>query len=505
VVRSLSSGAKEYSLDAGTSFHPAKAWNRSTLELEDVSLIGKSSDDLVILQSNGTGILINGEKKSAKELLGTPAEDWTEFHLDDINSDGMIVGTALHSPEGQTPQRKVVALLKMDIDIHQPGKVAERITGGFGTYDLPPEIPEAEQQDPARCPILVNDDNDDLDLIVSGSGASLAVADPYPQDNDDDVLKLRFYQAGTDDLSDPAIMNYLNMGQVRDDDDVVMITLRKFDAINEGKIRLTTSSNEDVQIFKYVEDDPTLDREEFSDLVVDLSNPGTTSPLKDLPNEDVSFYIEGMGENSDLKVYMILEDANNNELARQKVHLQVTQTRELSLSVLPHGSLSDLTIGRSLTRLFQGANRVREDSDGLDANEDNAAPVIFRLSDLDPKDTLSAHADWAQVGTSLGEQKAILSYLNSDLVDTNIYLTDSISGGGGFAFETFAPGHFVISDDAPDTTIPHEWLHAFANAGHLDECVDGNIMINEQQNPCPNGAKSGSKTSLKNVLDLQTY
>ncbi|MEN8863235.1 MAG: hypothetical protein ABF315_08625, partial [Lentimonas sp.] len=110
-------GPKAYSLDKGASTHPSMAWNPNLRKLEAVSFIGKSSEELIILQSNQTGILINGTIKTADELLGDQAEGWTDVKLDDINSNGMIVGTALHSPQGGTPARKVVALLKVDVAV----------------------------------------------------------------------------------------------------------------------------------------------------------------------------------------------------------------------------------------------------------------------------------------------------------------------------------------------------------------------------------------------------
>ncbi|MFP4156295.1 MAG: hypothetical protein ACLFU4_01610 [Opitutales bacterium] len=125
----------------------------------------------------------------------------------------------------------------MDLDIHQPQALSFSPEfdqqGGISGYGatLPPEIPEAEQQDPNRCQILINNDNDDLDSLFSGSG----IVNPYPADNDDSVLKVQA-------TGGSAGANQTN------DDDVVMVTLREFDGVDTGKIRLTTSDNTDVEL-----------------------------------------------------------------------------------------------------------------------------------------------------------------------------------------------------------------------------------------------------------------
>ncbi|MEO0509527.1 MAG: hypothetical protein AAF065_06685 [Verrucomicrobiota bacterium] len=61
----------------------------------------------------------------------------------------------------------------MDIDIHQPGQLPTPGIGGSGDT-LPPKIPEAEQLYPSRCPILVNDDNDDLDWVKTSPHPKLS-------------------------------------------------------------------------------------------------------------------------------------------------------------------------------------------------------------------------------------------------------------------------------------------------------------------------------------------
>jgi hypothetical protein len=313
------------------------------------------------------------------------------------------------------------------------------------------------------------------------------VTTPHPQDNDDEILQLKEPVPGNKDLND---------------DDVVMVTLRKFDALNVGKIRLSTSSNSDVRFFAYTDGDYNLDAVNIAELVVDLANPGTSSPLKDLPKKDIHFYIEGLKANDDLAVQMILENKKGQAVARREVHLQIKATRQINVTVLPHGSLSDETIGRSLTRLFQGANQVREDKDGLDASADNAAPVVFRLSELQKKDSKESHSGWRQVGRTKDERNAILKYLRD--VNVNIYLTESISYAGGFAKYNSNPKRFVVAvNGSGDTTIAHEWLHAFANADHV--CTDGNIMVNEEQDPCSNGAKQGTNTSPQDVLNLLSH
>ncbi|MEN8791896.1 MAG: hypothetical protein ABF324_06905 [Lentimonas sp.] len=326
-----------------------------------------------------------------------------------------------HSPNPLDPvtaaffwRSKADRLLKMDLDVHRPGTAGRELAkdangnpildperGITIEYPLPPEIPEAEQQTASRCPILINNDNDDLDSPF-GAGS-------YPKDNDDDVLQLR--------------ENKTSNPKIYDDDDVVMVTLRKFDAVDTGKIKLTTSKNADIRFFKYEEGQYALNAVDMADLEVDLSNPGTTSPLKDLPNKDVSLYIEGKNANSDLTVSMILEDGSDNELARQEVHLEIMKPRLIELSAQGNGELTESEVREHLNRLIQGANVVRGDRDWLDADADVMVPVTFRLGDYLGRDTDPAHISWENI-SSTGTQQGDLRRYMSDFDDgsgLNIY------------------------------------------------------------------------------------
>jgi len=357
----------------------------------------------------------------------------------------------------------VLTLLKVDIDIHQPNLPFV----GLARPD-PIEIPENEQQNPNRCQILINDDNDDLDSLFNGS----AIADPYPQDNDDDILKIR----------DP-----IGFGHPTDDDDVVLVTLRQFNGVNTGKIKLTTSSNADVRFFKYEEGEYELDAVSFSDLEVDLSNPGTESPLKDLPNEDVSFYVEGINANDDLAVQMIFEDTNGNELARQEVHLKIIGTKPLSLSAQGHGGLGESMAQSNLTEMIQGANIVRRDRDGLDADADVSVPITFKLGQWKGMDNDPAHADWYTTTSSqYGESKDILDYMESVPGGLNIYLLYDVTNAGGFA-RRGAEVMVIPIQGSPHDVVAHEWLHAFGNIGHI--CTTDHLMVGDG---CDSSIQRGS-------------
>jgi len=440
--------------------------------------IRKVLDDGQMLADQG--LWKNGRVLSDAEVLGPNSEQWTELSLEDASENGtFIISTAKNQT---TQQVHSLLLLKMDLDIHRPGtagrnQVVENVNGNTTvtiTYPLPQEIPEDEQQDPTRCPILINNDNDDLDSPF-GSGS-------YPKDNDDDVLYLK----------DPG-ENSANP-KIYDDDDVVMLTLRKFDAVNTGKIRLTTSKNEDVRFFKYEEAQYTLDAVDIADLEVDLSNPGTTSPLKDLPNEDVSFYLEGINENSDLTVSMIFEDANDNELARQEVHLEIIKPRIIALSAQANGEIPEyetrdangLLVERGareeISRLIQGANVVRRDRDWLDEDADVMVPVTFRLGQYFGRDTDTAHIPWNTVSAAdtvpANAVKDDIRFYMTNFDDgngLNIYLVKEVIGAGGFAWRN--SGSMVLPVDASNNICAHEWLHAFGGDDLVDANDDNHICI----------------------------
>jgi len=377
-----------------------------------------------------------------------------------------------------------VQLLKMDLDIHEPNVPFVGLS-----RPAPIEIPENEQQNPNRCEILINNDNDDLDSLFNGS----AIAVPYPQDNDDELLKLR----------DP-----IGFGHPTDDDDVVLVTLRQFNGVNTGKIKLTTSSNADVRFFKYEEGEYELDAVSFSDLEVDLSSPGTESPLKDLPNEDVSFYVEGINANDDLTVSMIFEDANENELARQEVHLKIRDVEQtIGLVAIAHDSLAESAVKSYLTEHIQGANAVRYDRDGLDENADTIVPVLFKLEALLPAD--STHPDWDDVtyGTSgsANELTSVLNFISQVTVGAHIYVTGDIERHDNTVFPNGVTqlgsekGMCVALHKPTSRVISHEWLHAYGNVAH--QCVDYHLMEGDISGQPPCNAIAGNDTR-QNESDL---
>ncbi|MEM1223651.1 MAG: hypothetical protein AAGH40_12920 [Verrucomicrobiota bacterium] len=105
----LYTSSGHYSLDAGSTFHPVQVVEGGQLVSHS---FGEASDQLII-PIFGTGdIIINQRKVSVADLLEDQATDWSDFELRDINSSGMIVGTALN--EGV---KKVFALLKVDLEI----------------------------------------------------------------------------------------------------------------------------------------------------------------------------------------------------------------------------------------------------------------------------------------------------------------------------------------------------------------------------------------------------
>ena len=383
-----------------------------------------------------------------------------------------------------------IDLIPMDLDIHQPQALSfsheiDPSEGLIWSAVLPPEIPESEQQEPDRCQILINNDNDDLDTIFSGSG----ILNPYPADNVDTVLKIKT-KGGN------AGANQTN------DDDAVMVTMRQFDGIETGKIRLTTSDNADVRFFKYEEGQANLDAVNFNDLVVDLSNPGTTSPLKDLPNEDVSFLIEGRNTNEDLTVSMVFEDANENELARQEVHLRIRDVvKTIGLVAIAHHTLAEGAVQDYLTKHIQGANMIRNDRDGLDGNADTLVPVLFKLDLLMSPDTANDGWDILEYSESSSssnpdEVDNALTFINN--IGAQIYVSSSIRNTAntffpyGITHRDSKSGMCVSLNRPRPRVIAHEWLHAYGDEGHT--CVDYHLMTGSNDGEPPCSADSGFDT-----------
>ncbi|NJK93273.1 MAG: hypothetical protein HC904_16560 [Blastochloris sp.] len=89
-------GHSSYSLDNGASFHDFKVWNAASNSLENEKF-GKTSDSLVMLSEEEGHVLINGQNIHVSKLLGSASTGWSDFKLSDINSHGMIVGTASQS------------------------------------------------------------------------------------------------------------------------------------------------------------------------------------------------------------------------------------------------------------------------------------------------------------------------------------------------------------------------------------------------------------------------
>ena len=95
-----------YSLDAGASFNDTKVWNGSALVSTGM---GKMDDHLTML-IGGENIIINQQQKRMSELVAN-GEGWSDFDLHDINSHGLIVGTAKYNGVDTN-----VALLPVDLE-----------------------------------------------------------------------------------------------------------------------------------------------------------------------------------------------------------------------------------------------------------------------------------------------------------------------------------------------------------------------------------------------------
>jgi len=107
LIETANASAHRYSLN-GSTFHDFQVWNPSSKQLKSTA-VGKTSDDLVMLLGD-SDILINQTKRSVSDLVND-ADGWSNFELEDINSHGMIVGTA--EKGGAT---KVIALLKVEFE-----------------------------------------------------------------------------------------------------------------------------------------------------------------------------------------------------------------------------------------------------------------------------------------------------------------------------------------------------------------------------------------------------
>lgn len=364
-------------------------------------------------------------------------------------------GRDFNYAEGKTAK---VYLFDLDVDLRLAGRAKNQpevdpTTGGLiPNYILPPLVPEDEQSDPTRCPVVVNNDNDDGDTIP---------ATPYPVDNNDQTLS-------------------------SGDADVVMVTLRQLSGLDLGTIEFTSSSNSDIRLFRYEEGESTLSDVVTLPLTLDLSNPNTQSPLYDILEGDISFYAEGLNGNSDLEFQFTLRNAQNAEFARSTAHMQILDARIITMSAQPHGALNSGETQIKLRSYIAIANNIlRTDNDGLDAAGDVLVPVTFQISSLLPEDNSSAHSSWDVV--TQGEKGDILDYLV--VSDIDIYVVQSIYEAGGFA--RLGAGVMVVPlDNAPDSVIAHEWLHAFGDMDHI--CVDQHLMVNQSQDPCPNGAQMGT-------------
>jgi len=209
---------------------------------------------------------------------------------------------------------------------------------------------------------------------------------------------------------------------------------------------------------------------------------------------------------------MIFEDANENELARQEVHLQIIKPRLIELSAQGNGELSVSEVHEHLSRLIQGANVVRRDRDWLDAGADVMVPVVFRLGDYFGRDTDPAHISWKDIASTGTEADDLDDYMRlfDDGNGLNIYLIKEVTGNAvGFAQRN--SGRMVMDITALNNTCVHEWLHAYggddlvgADPQENHICIENHLMVgkgcNQDMIDGPNG--SDVRESEKLFFDL---
>ncbi len=374
-----------------------------------------------------------------------------------MNSKGMIAATGMKGGV-----EKLLLLVPMGLESHRFGRVQHREP--FASDVFPVKIPLAEQHDPERCPLIINDDNDDHDSIP---------ATPYPEDKDDAVL-----------------------GST--DDDVVLVTLQKFDVLEQGTLEFTTSSNADIRLYKYIQDQDVLTAIPSLPLTLDLANPNPQSPLADILTDEVSFYVEGLNANSNLELRLILKNASGVEMTRKTANIEIMDTRVIWLSAQSHGQLSETVVKNKLKTWFSGANIVRRDRDWLDEDADVMVPVTFRLSELFPKDDNSAHSSWRNASSA--DISDIFSYLSIQ-GDKQIYVVEDLyDNAGGIAGR--GEGIMIIPlENSPKDVIAHEWLHAFGDIGHI--CIEEHLMVgNGQGEPSCDKERGSDVREAEKILFL---
>jgi hypothetical protein len=320
----------------------------------------------------------------------------------------------------------------------------------------PRAIKESDEDDPANITLVVNDDNDNFDDINLSN---------YPED-----------------LKKPSLYKW--------DEDVFRLTIKKLNSLADvrtGKIKLTSTSNSDIRLFK---NDGSLLA--INQAFVNLES--KSGALVGALSKDLDLYVEGINGNSHLKIQVVFE-ANGQEQIMDSISVEILDSVKINLKAVRNSAVSSYEANQLMKNGTQfGNNVLRNDDYTVGEKVDVVTPVTFRQKeaivveqngvDLDGN-TNSFYDFSGSTNFNTDLQRHIRRLLERN--SAQIYIVQDISGNtAGFAGGQLGSNQFVIESDSTTTTIAHEWGHVL---GLSHVCITNNLMWGTPQ--CSNERGNG--------------
>ncbi|MBT61852.1 MAG: hypothetical protein CML13_01400 [Puniceicoccaceae bacterium] len=389
-------------------------------------------------------------------------EEWEDIYSEKMSDNALfIVLSAVKNHEVHT-----LLLLKMDVAAHAPVEIID----DDGELQKGVQVPARYEDEPSNLKFVINDDNDDRRAYSSS----------YPKDFD--VLD--------------------QFGKI--EDDLVAVTFQFPKEIETGTLEISANVNRANPEARAYIISPQGDFKPTKELVtlypqtsIDLSAATETDLLWELANEgEQTLYIEGLAAKDDLEVKLTFK-ANGADLASDSVHMQILPSTERNLKVLARSGLAD----RAMIHMNNADNSLRNDHDGYNGDEDRVTPIAFRQDGAVSSSGIPQ--SWNSVDVSSNDGKTNAIFIQLDELERNVFVCEYLYGATGFARRgegimiLGAPWVAMQSGGAPQEVLAHEWLHAFADEGHVnitDDIMYGVFPPPEEVDTNENGILDGSET-----------
>ena len=371
---------------------------------------------------------------------------------------------------GSTSDEAELTLLKVDVAAHVPAELIDR----DGELQKGVQIPSTDEDTAANLQFVINDDNDDQWAYNSTYPKDFDLADKFSR-NEDDLVAVTFtfpkdIETGTLEIS--ANVDGANL---------------------EARAYIITAGG----MLKPTKELVTLNPATS----IDLSSASNTDLLWELADEgEQTLYIEGLVAKDDLEIKLSFK-VNDDELASESVHMQLLPSTERTLKVLAYSGMGY----RAILHMNNADNVLREDHDGYNGSKDRVTPITFRQDGAASSSDVPSSWQSLDVSANDGKIDAVFRRLSQG-PGHNIFICEYLYGVGGLARRgqeimiLGKPWSKSQTSGASKGVLAHEWLHAFADRGHVnttDDIMWGTLPPPAEVDANDNGQLDGNETMVE--------